>query len=133
MARMRCPMGLAEVKGKLPIEIAVSIAGEIIATYNACFGQHDAAANAGPIAQLLPPPAAAKPFDECVMTVTRKAYRAAILHSIADPAEVGLASHEYFEDGLLVVDDGRISALGHASELLPTLDADIEVSTTRMR
>jgi guanine deaminase len=32
-----------------------------------------------------------------------------------------------------VVDDGRISALGHASELLPTLDADIEVSTTRMR
>jgi len=48
-------MGLAEVKGKLPIEIAVSIAGEIIATYNACFGQHDAGANAGPIAQLLPP------------------------------------------------------------------------------
>ena len=55
LARMRCPMGLAEVKGKLPIEIAVSIAGEIIATYNACFGQHNAAANAGPIAQLLPP------------------------------------------------------------------------------
>ncbi len=55
LARMRCPMGLPEVKGKLPIEIAVSIAGEIIATYNACFGQHDAAANAGPIAQLLPP------------------------------------------------------------------------------
>ena len=62
------------------------------------------------------------------MTLTRKAYRAAILHSIADPAEVGLdASHEYFEDGLLVIDDGRISALGHANELLPTLDADIEV------
>lgn len=54
MARMRCPMGLAEVKGKLPIEIAVSIAAEIIATYNACFGQHDAAANSGSIAQLLP-------------------------------------------------------------------------------
>lgn len=62
------------------------------------------------------------------MTVTRKAYRAAILHSIADPAEVGLeASHEYYEDGLLVVDDGRISAVGHASELLPTLDAGIPV------
>ncbi|MBA1200916.1 xanthine dehydrogenase accessory protein XdhC [Pseudomonas capeferrum] len=55
LQRMRCPMGLAEVKGKLPIEIAVSIAAEIIATYNACFGQHDAGANAGPIAQLLPP------------------------------------------------------------------------------
>ncbi|MDG9882793.1 xanthine dehydrogenase accessory protein XdhC [Pseudomonas putida CSV86] len=55
LQRMRCPMGLAEVKGKLPIEIAVSIAAEIIATYNASFGQHNPAANAEPIAQLLPP------------------------------------------------------------------------------
>jgi xanthine dehydrogenase accessory factor len=39
LQRMRCPMGLAEVKGKLPIEIAISIAGEVIATYNAAFGQ----------------------------------------------------------------------------------------------
>ncbi|TLX56298.1 xanthine dehydrogenase accessory protein XdhC [Stutzerimonas nosocomialis] len=39
LARMRCPMGIAEVKGKLPVEIAVSIAGEIIATYNARFGE----------------------------------------------------------------------------------------------
>ena len=39
MARMRCPMGLPEVKGKLPVEIAVSIAGEVIATYNAHFGE----------------------------------------------------------------------------------------------
>jgi guanine deaminase len=52
------------------------------------------------------------------MPLTRKAYRAAILHSIADPAEVGM----------LVVDDGKISALGHASELLPTLPADIEIN-----
>lgn len=37
--RMRCPMGIAEVKGKLPVEIAISIAGEVIATYNANFGQ----------------------------------------------------------------------------------------------
>jgi xanthine dehydrogenase accessory factor len=36
---MRCPMGIAEVKGKLPVEIAVSIAGEVIATYNASFGE----------------------------------------------------------------------------------------------
>ncbi|NBA93838.1 xanthine dehydrogenase accessory protein XdhC [Pseudomonas sp. R5(2019)] len=53
LQRMRCPMGLAEVKGKLPIEIAVSIAAEIIATYNATFGQQTKA-GAGPIAQLLP-------------------------------------------------------------------------------
>ncbi|HLD65849.1 MAG TPA: xanthine dehydrogenase accessory protein XdhC [Pseudomonas sp.] len=39
LQRMRCPMGLAEVKGKLPVEIAVSIAGEVIATYNAAFGE----------------------------------------------------------------------------------------------
>jgi xanthine dehydrogenase accessory factor len=52
LQRMRCPMGLAEVKGKLPIEIAVSIAAEVIATYNANFGQHSTRAE--PIAQLLP-------------------------------------------------------------------------------
>jgi xanthine dehydrogenase accessory factor len=52
LQRMRCPMGLSEVKGKLPVEIAISIAGEIIATYNAHFGQHTASAE--PIAQLLP-------------------------------------------------------------------------------
>lgn len=52
--RMRCPMGLGEVKGKLPVEIAVSIAGEIIATYNAHFGEQKHSKSAGPIAQLLP-------------------------------------------------------------------------------
>ncbi|MCY1188771.1 hypothetical protein D3C76_1765230 [compost metagenome] len=36
---MRCPMGISEVKGKLPVEIAISIAGEVVATYNANFGQ----------------------------------------------------------------------------------------------
>ncbi|MFP6847127.1 MAG: xanthine dehydrogenase accessory protein XdhC [Pseudomonas sp.] len=41
VARMRCPMGLAEVKGKLPVEIAVSVAGEVIATYNATFGSKE--------------------------------------------------------------------------------------------
>ncbi|RMS92115.1 hypothetical protein ALP57_03439 [Pseudomonas coronafaciens pv. oryzae] len=52
MQRMRCPMGLAEVKGKLPVEIAVSIAAEVIATYNVSFGQPSA--NVKPIARLLP-------------------------------------------------------------------------------
>jgi xanthine dehydrogenase accessory factor len=50
--RMRCPMGLNEVKGKLPMEIAVSIAAEVIATYNARFGEHSAGAE--PVARLLP-------------------------------------------------------------------------------
>ncbi|WP_423358462.1 xanthine dehydrogenase accessory protein XdhC [Pseudomonas citronellolis] len=51
--RMRCPMGIAEVKGKLPVEIAVSIAGEVIATYNAAFGQEKASGEHS-VAKLLP-------------------------------------------------------------------------------
>ncbi|GLW36323.1 xanthine dehydrogenase accessory protein XdhC [Pectobacterium actinidiae] len=34
LATMRCPVGLPDVKGKLPAEIAVAIAGEIIAVYH---------------------------------------------------------------------------------------------------
>ncbi len=33
VARMNCPIGLAEVGGKLPVEVAVSVAAEIINTY----------------------------------------------------------------------------------------------------
>jgi guanine deaminase len=56
------------------------------------------------------------------MTSHVKAYRAAILHSIADPALVGDAqSYEYFEDGVLVVDNGQVAEIGHAKDLLPTL------------
>lgn len=51
--RMRCPLGIAEVKGKLPVEIAVSIAGEVIATYNASFGQ-EKASGANSVTRLLP-------------------------------------------------------------------------------
>ncbi|MBS7660808.1 guanine deaminase [Pseudomonas lalucatii] len=56
-----------------------------------------------------------------------KAYRAAILHNLADPAVVGVErSYEYFEDGLLLVENGHIAGVGHAAELLPTLK-DVEV------
>jgi guanine deaminase len=56
------------------------------------------------------------------MTSPVKAYRAAILHSIADPAVVGVEqSYEYFDDGLLVIDNGQVAKVGHASDLLPTL------------
>ncbi|MFB9887950.1 xanthine dehydrogenase accessory protein XdhC [Balneatrix alpica] len=34
LAKMRCPLGLPEVKGKLPAEIAVAVAAEVIATYS---------------------------------------------------------------------------------------------------
>ncbi|WP_110946742.1 guanine deaminase [Pseudomonas bohemica] len=64
------------------------------------------------------------------MTTEKKAYRAAIVHSIADPAEVVVeASYEYFEDGLMVVENGKISAVGHAKDLLGSLGSDVEVVT----
>ncbi len=63
------------------------------------------------------------------MNPSKKAYRAAILHSIGDPAEVGIeASYEYFSDGLMLVEDGKIVALGDATELLNKLGHDVEVT-----
>ncbi|MGF1767533.1 guanine deaminase [Enterovibrio makurazakiensis] len=57
-----------------------------------------------------------------------KAFRAAILHSLANPTDVGLEdSYQYFEDGILVVADGHIVSVGYAEDILPTLDASIEI------
>ncbi|RMQ41708.1 Guanine deaminase [Pseudomonas cichorii] len=58
----------------------------------------------------------------------KKAYRASIVHSIADPATVAVeASYEYFADGLLLVENDRIVAVGHAADLLGTLGSDVEL------
>lgn len=55
----------------------------------------------------------------------KQAFRAPIYHCLADPGEAGDASAtQYFDDGLLVVDDGIIVAIGDAAELL-TGHADI--------
>ncbi len=52
----------------------------------------------------------------------RTAYRAALLHLLDDPARVGVAGcHQFFADGLLVVEDGLIAAVGPAAVLLPQL------------
>jgi guanine deaminase len=49
----------------------------------------------------------------------RRAFRAALFHCLADPGEEGNpAAMQYFEDGLLVTEDGRIAQLGDATELL---------------
>jgi len=65
------------------------------------------------------------------MTNPVKAYRAAILHSIADPAVVGVdQSYEYFEDGLLIVENGCVVRVGHAAELMPTLKG-VEITEYR--
>ena len=64
------------------------------------------------------------------ISTAKKAYRAAIIHSIADPADVAVeASYEYFEDGLMLVENGKILALGTAEDLLGTLTDDVEIVT----
>lgn len=65
------------------------------------------------------------------MSNTVKAYRAAILHSLADPAVVGVEqSYQYFEDGILLIENGKVAQVGAAAELLPKL-AGIEVQHYR--
>jgi len=52
----------------------------------------------------------------------RRALRGRILSFEADPAEVGdAASHLYLEDGVVLVEDGRIAALGEAGDMLGQL------------
>ncbi|WP_457790402.1 guanine deaminase [Pseudomonas sp. PL-6] len=65
------------------------------------------------------------------MTTNVKAYRAAILHSLADPAVVGVEqSYEYFEDGILLIENGKVAQVGAAAELLPKL-AGVDVQHYR--
>lgn len=70
-------------------------------------------------------------YETSMMSNTRKAYRAAILHSIADPAVVGIEqSFQYFEDGILLIENGKVVQVGAASELLPKL-AGVEIREYR--
>lgn len=58
-----------------------------------------------------------------------RAYRAAMIDCVADPAQVGEAdSYRYYPDGLLVVKDGLIAQFGAADALMATLDSDVEVT-----
>lgn len=58
------------------------------------------------------------------MTLT--AHRGAMLDFVADPGDSSDAgSYRYHEDGLLLLDGGRVLAAGTAAELLPTLPAGI--------
>ena len=57
-----------------------------------------------------------------------QALRASILHCLTDPGdESNRSAYEYFEDGLLVVDEGHIVATGNATKLLSELAADTAV------
>lgn len=55
-------------------------------------------------------------------TVHPSVYRASILHFLSDPLLDGDEAYEYFEDGALVVDQGKVIQLGDAQTLLAQLD-----------
>jgi guanine deaminase len=56
----------------------------------------------------------------------RRAFRASILHCLSDPGEESRASaFEYFEDGLLIIEDGTVLEAGHAETLLDGLAEDV--------
>ncbi|OLQ73294.1 guanine deaminase [Photobacterium proteolyticum] len=61
------------------------------------------------------------------MTTEKIAYRASILHSIADPKDVGLEkSYQYFEDGMIVVENGHIVDIGEAEQVQARHPSNIE-------
>ena len=58
----------------------------------------------------------------------RSAHRGAILHFLDDPGARDAAdSFEYWPDGLLIVDQGRVAAVGPATELSATLGSDTPI------
>jgi guanine deaminase len=61
-----------------------------------------------------------------------KAFRASILHCLRDPGEKGEPEAvEFFADGLLIVENGHVAALGEAQQLMPGLAEDIDVTDYR--
>ena len=62
------------------------------------------------------------------MAADLRAFRASILHFRKDPGAASASdSHEYFEDGVLVVDRGRVAQVGAADKVLANLPAGVEV------
>ncbi len=57
-----------------------------------------------------------------------KAIRGRLLSFLGDPAELGAqASHRYLDDGLVVIEDGRIAQVGEANQVLPGLPENLAV------
>ena len=57
------------------------------------------------------------------------AHRASILHFLADPDSVPLEeSYQYHQDGVLLVDDGKVFGFGEAQQVLAGLDVDVSES-----
>ena len=57
-----------------------------------------------------------------------KVFRAEILHFLDDPAtQEEHKSYQYFPDGILIVKNGHVEAVGHFKDLMQTLPVDLTV------
>lgn len=59
-------------------------------------------------------------------TPSTTVYRASILHFLDDPDKAGDDAYEFFEDGALVVENGKVVTTGNFSELEKTLAENVE-------
>lgn len=55
-------------------------------------------------------------------TQTKQAIRGSILHFLGDPAQAGSGAHQFFEDGILLINEGLVEAVGDANKLMDQLD-----------
>ncbi len=62
------------------------------------------------------------------MSYESHAYRARILHFIDNPAQAGEQAWEYFEDGILWVENGYVRSVGSANDQLVTLPTYVSIS-----
>ncbi len=60
--------------------------------------------------------------------MARQAYRASLFHLLGDPRDGPPPLETYFEDGVLVVEDGHVAEAGEWSAIAPTLGADVAVT-----
>ncbi|EAQ99155.1 guanine deaminase [Congregibacter litoralis] len=59
--------------------------------------------------------------------MSRLFHRGQILHFLGDPSQGAEESYEYFPDGGLLIDDGKVIAVDHASVLLSSLPRNTEI------
>jgi len=64
------------------------------------------------------------------MPAITQAFRASLLHFSADPA-FAQDAHHWHEDGLLVIDNGKVTAAGDYAALHPTLPPDTPITDYR--
>ena len=56
-----------------------------------------------------------------------EAFRGGVFHFLSDPKDGVAGCYEFFEDGLLEVENGRISKLGDAKQLVGELDDSVRI------